>query len=142
MHKPTSQAPPPPSPPAPGSLSKTPTGITGLDEVPLVDRSTLAELCEDDPGMHRDLIDLFVAQAQGSVADIARAVQSGDADALQRDAHQLKGSSASVGALRMAELSDRLCQAGRSEQLDGTAALVEALERASELTGAAWGEGS
>lgn len=85
--------------------------------------------------MHPDPIGLFATESQSCLADIARAV--GD-QALQRGAHRLKGSSASVGALLMAELCERLCQAGRAGLPGHTPGLVEVLERTAKLTRAAW----
>ncbi|MBA3326728.1 MAG: response regulator [Solirubrobacterales bacterium] len=105
---------------------------------PLLDRSLLDELCEGDAQMHQDLVTLFVDQSQASVTSIARAIEIRDAEALQQDAHRLKGSSASVGALRMAELCDRLCQVGRAGVLSDAPGLFEELEDASKLTSAAW----
>lgn len=71
---------------------------------PLLDRSLLEQLCGGDTQMHADLIGLFATESQSCLADIARAAGDRDAEALQRGAHRLKGSSASVGALLMAEL--------------------------------------
>ncbi|MEA2390532.1 MAG: hypothetical protein QOK31_641 [Solirubrobacteraceae bacterium] len=105
---------------------------------PLLDRSTLDELCEGDPEMHQRLISLFAEQSASGVADIGRAIQANDHDALRRDAHHLKGSSASVGALRMAELCERLCQAREVDLPSAGPLLFEELEQASKLTSAAW----
>ena len=108
----------------------------------------LDELCEGDTELHQDLIALFAHQSQASLAQIARAIQTADAEAVQHEAHQLKGSSANMGALRMAELSDRLCEAERGGVLNDAPEHVEELERAlaeleraSELPRAAWNVG-
>ena len=105
---------------------------------PLLDRSMLDELCGGDAQMHQDLVGLFAEQSQAGVADMWRAIQIRDSEALEYDAHQLKGSSAIVGALRMAELCDRLGQAGRAGLLSDAPEVLEELERASKLTQAAW----
>jgi len=108
------------------------------DRLPLLERAVLDELCDGDTEMHQGLVSLFAGQSQTCLADMAWAIEVGDAMALQHASHQLKGSSASVGALRMAELSDRLDQTGRGGDLSDAAGLVEELERASELTQASW----
>jgi hypothetical protein len=43
-----------------------------------------------------------------------------------------------VGALRMAELCDSLCQAGQAGALTDAGPLLEELKAASKLTRAAW----
>ncbi len=55
---------------------------------------------------------------------IARS-SAGDADGLQDRAHELKASSASVGAVRMAELCDRLCRAEREDVLGVAPEILE-----------------
>ncbi len=105
---------------------------------PLLDRATLDELCEGDDEMHRHLVGLFAEQSESGLADIARAIQAEDTDALRRDAHNLKASSGSVGALRMAELCDRLCQTREADLPALAPNLFEELESASRLTNAAW----
>jgi two-component system sensor histidine kinase/response regulator len=105
---------------------------------PLVDRSMLNERCEGDPQMHRRLVSLFAEQSRAAMADIARAVGTRDPKALHRSAHRLKGNSASVGAVRMAEICERLCRAGRACRLGDTPAMLEELELSAELTHSAW----
>ncbi|MEA2472904.1 MAG: two-component system, sensor histidine kinase and response regulator [Thermoleophilaceae bacterium] len=105
---------------------------------PLLDRSMLNELCEGDPQMHRRLVNMFAEQSRAAVADIARAVRTRDPKALHRAAHELKGSSASVGAVRMAEICERLCLAGRACRLGDTPGILEELELSAELTQSAW----
>ncbi len=105
---------------------------------PLLERSALEELCDGDTEMHQGLVSLFAGQSQVCLADIARAIEIGDAGALQRASHQLKGSSASVGALRMSEICNRLHEVGREGPMSSGPELLEELERASELTQASW----
>lgn len=66
--------------------------------------STLIELGgEDDPGLVRDLIELFRADADARVEAIRVACEQDDAETMARAAHALKSSSASLGALAFAE---------------------------------------
>lgn len=110
----------------------------GRADVPLVDLSGLDELCDGDLETRDAIVALFADQQPILVAGIASAVARSDLDAMHRTAHELKGSSANVGALRIAEICDRMCQI-RPEtfKADATAQLQE-LERASGLTMAAW----
>ncbi|MDP9393614.1 MAG: Hpt domain-containing protein [Actinomycetota bacterium] len=76
------------------------------------DRRVLDELREalgdTDGAFVRELVDAFTAQAPGLVEQIEQAIAAGDREALRFSAHTLKGSSGSVGAVRLAALSDRL----------------------------------
>jgi two-component system cell cycle response regulator len=104
---------------------------------PLIDHSMLEEICDGDANLRSELVGVFGVEAKTCLADIELAIQSGDGKVLVGQAHQLKGSAASMGAVRMAELSERLCQAGR-EGLPGDApGLLEELEAASAETRAA-----
>jgi two-component system sensor histidine kinase/response regulator len=105
---------------------------------PLLDRSALAELCEGDEEMLQELVSLFTGQMETLAADLGRAVESGDAEAVGRLAHHLKGSAANVGAVRVAELCARLYEAGRTGELSGAPEVLRELERAAELTRASW----
>jgi two-component system sensor histidine kinase/response regulator len=105
---------------------------------PLLDHSILNAVCAGDSHMRQDLVDLFADHWETALADMARAIQTRDFEALQHDADSLKRSSVSVGALRMGELCHRLWRAGREGSLDEAPALLAELERTSKLTRAAW----
>ena len=83
-----------------------------------------------DPQMSEDLAGLFAEQTRTYLASLARAIEDSDAQRLQRHAHELKASSAGVGALRMAELCDGLCRAERVEVLSDAPLRLRELERA------------
>jgi PAS domain S-box-containing protein len=103
---------------------------------PWLDLSVLDEV--GDAQMNQDLAGLFAEQSNAYLANMARAIESGDAEALQDHAHELKASSAGVGALRMAELCDGLCRTGRAEVLSDAPMRLRELERAARMTQAAW----
>jgi two-component system sensor histidine kinase/response regulator len=105
---------------------------------PLLDRSALDELCDGDAEMHQDLVGLFEEQSRLGIASIGQAIQARDPEALRRGAQELRGSSAGIGALRMAELCDRLFQATKADLLSEGPALFVELERAAHLTNMAW----
>jgi CheY-like chemotaxis protein/HPt (histidine-containing phosphotransfer) domain-containing protein len=106
---------------------------------PVLDPAVLEDLCLGDDGIRSDLVDMFLAQAAAAVDEIALMVQNGDAQGLFAEAHHLKGSSGSLGALRLAELSELLCVAGRSADLVGAAELLVELREVVQLTRRALG---
>lgn len=109
-------------------------GLLDTDPAPLLDATALDELCLGDEKIRHDLIALFVQQSCRSVAQIGDALTADDAGALFGHAHHLKGSSASVGALRMAEVSERLCLRGRTGVLAGANELFAELRAVTSET--------
>jgi CheY-like chemotaxis protein/HPt (histidine-containing phosphotransfer) domain-containing protein len=112
------------------------SGEPSDDETPLLDASRLADVFDDDQARRR-ILDLFLDQATDTVEHLAAAVNVGDGAGVQRLAHALKGNSDAVGAFRLAEVSQRLYGAARSERMDAAAEIQADLERSFASTRAA-----
>jgi len=101
-------------------------------DAPARDEAVLNELKEttgDDPAFVRDLIETYLADAPVQLEGIEEAVAANDAEALIRPAHTLKSSSATVGAMQLAEASRALEMAGRTGALDaGVRAQADAVQ--------------
>ena len=96
-----------------------------------LDRTTLAELLEmvgDDPEFVAELVDTYLADARDLLAEMGTAADSGDAEAMLRPAHTLKGNSLNLGATRLAEISRGLEEQARRGSLDGAEEQVAAAE--------------
>ena len=74
-------------------------------------------------------MDLYVENAPQLIDAIRRAIAAGDAPALQRSAHTLKGSSASLGAQRMAALCFELEKLGRDGTVEGALPIAAEVEQ-------------
>jgi CheY-like chemotaxis protein len=98
---------------------------------PVLDQAVLDELrkleADGAPDLLADLIGLFQQETPPLMDSIRDAVAAGNADKLRSAAHTLKGSSSSLGARTLADLSADLERKGRSGSVDGAAAVVEAL---------------
>ncbi len=81
------------------------------------------------PRMLREIIDQFLDTADQQETAIRRAIEQGDAAALAIAAHGLKGSSATVGAARMAEICKQLEQSGRLGSVEGAGDRLRQLKR-------------
>jgi two-component system, sensor histidine kinase and response regulator len=82
----------------------------------VLDQATIQQLRETlTPEMRTELLDTFDEQQVQCVADIAAAVKRDDRDEVRRVAHLLKGSAASLGAMRLRHCSERLEHVGRSQ---------------------------
>jgi HPt (histidine-containing phosphotransfer) domain-containing protein len=89
----------------------------------VLDESVLTDLkatTGDDPAFVRDLVETYLADAPVQLEGIDAAIAADDAEALIRPAHTLKSSSATVGAMRLAEVSRTLEMTGRSGALDAS----------------------
>jgi HPt (histidine-containing phosphotransfer) domain-containing protein len=74
-----------------------------------------------------ELIDAYCQETPQLIAALQQALAQGDADALQRAAHSIKSSSASLGALGFSASARELEMIGRGGNIDGVAPAVERL---------------
>jgi HPt (histidine-containing phosphotransfer) domain-containing protein len=102
------------------------------EHIVVLDASVIEELrglrSASDPEFFSQVIDMFIADAPQRFALIRRAARDSNPDALAREAHALKGSSAHLGATRMAELCDILEEQGRSGTVGGVPSVLRVLE--------------
>lgn len=98
----------------------------------LVDRETLDQLGRDtSPELVPKLVQVFIRELEGRAGSIAEAMEAEDLGALGREAHALKSSAATYGALALAHWAralDAACKAGERR------AALEAARRIGELT--------
>jgi CheY-like chemotaxis protein/HPt (histidine-containing phosphotransfer) domain-containing protein len=80
---------------------------------------------EDDPGLFKELVELFLQDTPQRIGEIVAALESDDAQRLERAAHALKSSSANLGAMALSELCRELEAAGKHADLARAQTLVE-----------------
>jgi CheY-like chemotaxis protein/HPt (histidine-containing phosphotransfer) domain-containing protein len=99
---------------------------------PVLDRTVLArlqaELGDDEPEIIAELIEMFLADSPQQLASMRAALADGAAEIVQRAAHSLKASSASMGAQRLAAACANVELLARDRQLDEIAASLERLD--------------
>jgi HPt (histidine-containing phosphotransfer) domain-containing protein len=98
----------------------------------VLDRSVLATLQELKRGQSRllpYLITLYLQEAPAQLATLRDAAAQGDAGRVEDVAHELKGSSAQLGAMRMSRQCAALQEAGGHADLGQAAAQVAELQR-------------
>ncbi len=69
------------------------------------DIEKLRRICRNDAGQIDEMLRLFVTSTEGLLADLAQAVENRDAAKTARQAHQIKGAAAYMGAETMTELA-------------------------------------
>jgi CheY-like chemotaxis protein len=85
---------------------------------PLLDESQLDQLRGDgEDNEFLEIIDLFLSQTEEQIGQLNEAVGNQDAAATSHLAHQLKGSSANLGARRLADALSRLEQSAINSDL-------------------------
>jgi HPt (histidine-containing phosphotransfer) domain-containing protein len=99
-----------------------------LDEVP-VNLEHLAELSRGDPEFELEVLQVFVEDALLYLENIKNALAAGDNVNLGRNAHQLKGSSATVAVHKMPDIAAELERQAHDNQLSGASELITALEQ-------------
>lgn len=102
------------------------------DGFPRLDPEALAmqrSLAEGDDSFLDSLVDLYLEGATSSIQNMREAERSGDADALKKAAHKLRGSSLTMGALGMGEICEKLEAMGKSGTVSGSPEWLEKLEK-------------
>jgi HPt (histidine-containing phosphotransfer) domain-containing protein len=90
--------------------------------------NNLVEMVGDD--FIGELLDTYLEDTPMLIGEMRQSLSQGNAPAFQRAAHSLKSSSASFGAVALADLARELEYLGRAGQLDGAAPKLEQLEAA------------
>jgi len=98
----------------------------------VLDQSALAELRSCDPdgtGLLAELIDIYLADTPPRLVALRLAFDAGQPQALSREAHALKSSSAQLGARALAETCRQIELLGREGSLAGVEELLARLDR-------------
>ncbi len=108
--------------------SSTARGAPSDGGAPVLDRDTMLASVEHDLELLRELAELFFAESPSLLAQIRAGVGEQNAEAVERNAHTLKGALANFGARRACEAARELEICGREARLDGAAAQCSTLE--------------
>lgn len=95
----------------------------------VIDRAAVLERFEGDIELVREVAELFVADCPHRLDAMREALTAGDAEALQRAAHSLRGSVSNFSAADAVEAAGRLETIGREGDLTNAPAACAALER-------------
>ena len=103
-------------------------GNTAPARVDLSVLEALGAMSDDGDEFVARLVVTFIADSQARLATLWDALAAGDAATFERAAHAVKGSSANMGATRMASLAARLQDVGKRSALDTAEPLVQQLQ--------------
>lgn len=95
---------------------------------PVLDRPAMLATVEQDLDLLRELVEIFLAEAPGLLAQIRSGVEEKQAESVERAAHTLKGALLNFGARRACEVARQLEARGREAHLADAAQLVSRLD--------------
>lgn len=98
----------------------------------ILDQSILQDLLklnEEDGNFLFELIELFKTATSQKLVEMQKQLELGNFPALKKIAHSLKSSGGSVGALRLANLSERLEKLPSESMKNEAPALISELDR-------------
>ena len=101
------------------------SGTAQLDPARL---SMLRDLDDGDGALLAAIAHEFSAEAQRQFERLREALAEGDPQAVEQAAHSIKGSSANLGATRLAEITGHLEALGRARALGGATSLLDDVE--------------
>lgn len=96
----------------------------------VIDRARLEDASGGDAEFLRELVDIYLEDAEVRLSELKEALISADSDSFGRTAHQLKGSSANMGAVSVSDWAKQLEQAGKTDGLAKAADMLPELEQA------------
>ena len=115
--------------PAPTAASPVAGGARGAaGRSALLDEEVIAELGFDGEGL-TELHSMYFDQAAAQVSQLGGAIARRETIAVAKTAHQLKGSSATIGAARVSQLACELEMTARNDRLAAAPALLDLLRR-------------
>ena len=94
---------------------------------PVLDRAQLEEACMGNTDLRRRLVQTFLDDVRGRVSRLDDRLAAEDVQAVEFEAHGLKGMCGAIGAVRCAELFGLLESHARDANLAGGAELIAAV---------------
>ncbi len=95
-----------------------------LDQPPPIDLAVLAGIAGGEPDAQRDLLRDYLETTRADLGTVRQAMIGGDAIALAREAHKLRGAALLVGTIELAGAAERLELAARAHELAKLAPLA------------------
>lgn len=103
--------------------------MSSSDVTEPLDLDRIREASDGDSEFMRQLVEVYLDDTAMRLRALQAAVESGDVTAMRKNAHQLKGSSANIGATALCELARQIERLGQSNNVAGAAELVAELRR-------------
>jgi HPt (histidine-containing phosphotransfer) domain-containing protein len=94
----------------------------------VIDLDRINDAADGDTDFLRELVAVYLDDASAKLRELNQAIERRDSIQLGRMAHQLKGSSANMGAIGVSKIAKELETLGRANNVAGAKDLVRGLE--------------
>jgi two-component system, sensor histidine kinase and response regulator len=91
------------------------------------DSDELLDRIDGDRALFMDIVRIFLEETPSLIAALGAGIESGNADAVEKAAHAIKGSCAMISAKRLERLANELEIMGRIGNLNGAGDLYHCL---------------
>jgi len=98
-------------------------------ETPILDLTGLKSIADGDESFVLEVLEEYLSVVPTLVSELDQAIQREDSLAVQSSAHDLKGSSKTIGAVRLASLATQIEDAARLEQWDQATSLSKTVNQ-------------
>lgn len=92
----------------------------------------IREISDGDTEFETEIVNLFIDDQRERMQDVRAALNSGDAEALKKQAHAMKGASANIGANTLHQIASQLEKLGAEGQLEQAGHVFDQLQTESE----------
>jgi two-component system sensor histidine kinase/response regulator len=116
-----------PAPSSAGTASPPGQGHSGSSGVPVFLETALLDRLDGDRALARNIAIEFLKEIPKRIEALQAHLDSGDAKTIEREAHTIKGASATVGCEALRALASTIELSGRAGDLDGVRAVVDEL---------------
>ncbi|MBX7144961.1 MAG: Hpt domain-containing protein [Oligoflexia bacterium] len=103
-----------------------------MNASPEFDRAGALDRCDNDSQLLKELVQMFFSEYPTALTAIHAAIAAGNADALRKSAHSIKGAAGNVGAVRAHSLALALEKMGASGNLATAKDTLKSFEQAVE----------
>ncbi|MFC1735999.1 response regulator [Candidatus Hydrogenedentota bacterium] len=110
------------------AASETSLFVEETEKGSIYDGPAFLELLSGDEKLLKQILEIFLEETPRQLASLRESVAGGDADAVSRIAHSIKGSCGTITAIQMRTAALRLEAAARNEGLDQADELLDNLE--------------
>jgi HPt (histidine-containing phosphotransfer) domain-containing protein len=90
-----------------------------------IDWEQLHQVSEDDPEFELELLTMLAEDVKIHIEDLRQAIVDRDPITIGHEAHYIKGASANVGIVKIANIAKQIEQIAREQLLTDTSSLVE-----------------
>lgn len=94
----------------------------------VIDMDRINDAADGDVEFLRELVGVYLEDASEKLNELQQAIERSDAHRLGRTAHQLKGSSANMGAIHVSQIAKEIEMLGKANNIAGAKVLVEGLK--------------